>query len=85
MKNSTYESLVAKHGCKMVLLKEILPYIGLGTVKTAVELYHKGTLGFPIHKSRGDEGKWIVYLDQFADYQDELNREATEKFNYLHN
>ena len=85
MKNSTYESLVKKHGCKMVHVEAILPDIGLDTKKSAVAKHHKGILGFPIHKSGGRNGPWMVNLEQFAEYQDELNRKATEKFNYLHN
>ena len=87
MKNSTYGSLVAKHGGKMVpLTNEIaLEYAGLKLAKTAISEFNKGNLPFPLFRIGNKHGKWKVNMEKLADYLDSKDREYTEKFNYLHN
>ena len=85
MKNNTYDSLVAKHGGKMIPLEDICIYAGYKTLKAAKEKAINHSLPFPSFKTGGRNGVWFVNAEHLAKYLDEQDRKYTEKYNYLHN
>ena len=82
MNNKTYDYLVEKHGNRMIPLSEAAGYIGITSLKFAVEKAAKFDLPFPAFPAGKRRETWLVNAEHLADYLDRLDREWTEKFNY---
>lgn len=77
----TYESLVLKHGCKIIPLSEAMVYAGIDTLKTATRKAVNFDLPFPAFRT-GYRNGWYVNAWRLAEFLDNKDREYTELFNY---
>lgn len=78
----TYESLVEKHGCRMIPLSEAAKYIGIHSLKHAVEKAVNLELPFPAFPAGKRRESWMVNAERLAEYLDSLDKEWAEKFDY---